>query len=80
MNVEGSKLFLPQSNSLVDEHHQRIHHELFDPARREDLILALLAPSPEIVTSLQVVAAEVDQVDDQEEVDDCQEVDQETVP
>ena len=36
---------------LVDEAQQRIRDELFVPARREELVQALLAPSPEIVTS-----------------------------
>lgn len=36
---------------LVDEARQRIRDELFVPARREELVQALLAPSPEIVTS-----------------------------
>lgn len=36
---------------LVDTERQRIREELFQPVRREDLVQALLAPSPEIVTS-----------------------------
>ena len=36
---------------LVDEARQRIREELFVSARREELVQALLAPSPEIVTS-----------------------------
>jgi 5-methylcytosine-specific restriction protein B len=36
---------------LVDEERQRIREELFVPAKREELVQALLAPSPEIVTS-----------------------------
>ncbi len=42
-------------SSMVDENRQRIHHELFDLAHRDDLILALLAPSPDILASLKVV-------------------------
>ncbi len=53
--------------SLVDENRQRIHHELFEPARRDDLVQALLAPSPEIVASPQVVASEAQQIEEQEE-------------
>jgi 5-methylcytosine-specific restriction protein B len=36
---------------LVDETRQRIREELFTPARREELVQALLAPAPEIMTS-----------------------------
>jgi 5-methylcytosine-specific restriction protein B len=49
---------------LVDEVHQRVRHELFVPARRDELIQALLAPCPEIVTSSQAVASEVEVVED----------------
>ncbi len=35
---------------LVDEAHQRIREELFAPARRAELVQALLEPAPEIVT------------------------------
>ena len=38
---------------LVDERRMRIREELFVPMRREDLIQALLAPSPEIMTSVE---------------------------
>ncbi|MBI5607089.1 MAG: AAA family ATPase [Deltaproteobacteria bacterium] len=41
---------------LVDEARQRIREELFVLARREELVQALLAPSPEIVTSPDAVA------------------------
>lgn len=42
---------------LVDEERQRIREELFLPARYEDLMQALLAPAPEIVTSPEAAAA-----------------------
>lgn len=41
---------------LVDEQRQRLRHELFEPAREDELIQALL--SPEVVTSMQAAAAE----------------------
>ena len=44
--------------ALVDEENQRIRDELFEPDRRDDLIQALLAPFPEIVTSSAAVAAQ----------------------
>ena len=66
-------------SSLVDENHQRIHHELFDPSRRDDLIQALLAPSPDIVTSFQVVISETETIDEQEDNEGDQAIDQEPV-
>ena len=56
-------------NSLVDENRQRIRHELFAPARRDELIQALLAPAPDIATSVQAVACESEQLDEQNEGD-----------
>jgi 5-methylcytosine-specific restriction enzyme B len=66
-------------SGLVDENHQRIRHELFDTARLDDLIQALLAPSPEIVASPQVVASEAEQVEVEDENED-QSADQEITP
>jgi len=43
---------------LVDESEQRIRHELFDAGRQDELIAALLAPCPEIVTLPQAVTSE----------------------
>ena len=43
---------------LVDRMSQRIKHELFDPARTQDLVTALLAPAPDIATSLSATEAE----------------------
>jgi 5-methylcytosine-specific restriction enzyme B len=42
--------------SLVDEQRQRLRHELFEPAREDELVQALL--SPEVVTSMIAAAAE----------------------
>ena len=44
--------------ALVDEENQRIRDDLFEPDRREDLIQALLAPFPDIVTSIAAVTGE----------------------
>lgn len=66
-------------NTIVDESNQRINVELFNPARREDLIQALLAPSPEIGSMLQVVASEVGQVDETEDDSSDQAVNQEPI-
>ena len=55
---------------LVDAGRQRLREELFDPARRDDLIQALLAPSPDIVTSPEAVQADADETSgDKEEMD-----------
>jgi len=40
---------------MVDASKERIREKLFDPSNRQDLIQALLAPTPEIVTSPDVV-------------------------
>jgi 5-methylcytosine-specific restriction protein B len=41
---------------IVDEQRQRLRHELFEPAREDELVQALL--SPEVVTSMQAAATE----------------------
>jgi 5-methylcytosine-specific restriction protein B len=43
---------------LVDVRNQRIKHELFEESRRDDLIQALIAPFPEMFTSLRVQESE----------------------
>lgn len=53
---------------LVDGRTQTINHGLFDSARQDELVQALLAPSPEITTSLQ--AAVSDQALEEDEVED----------
>ena len=47
-------------SALVDRDKQRIRHELFDPARQEDLVAALLAPAPDIATSLSATTVEAE--------------------
>jgi 5-methylcytosine-specific restriction enzyme B len=66
-------------SGLVDENRQRIRHELFDPARSDDLITALLLPSPEIVSSLQAVVSEAEQVEMAEEENDEQLAEQDSI-
>ena len=41
---------------LIDQSQQRIREELFSPSRRDELVQALLAPSPDIATSREAVA------------------------
>lgn len=48
---------------LVDEENRRIRSELFVPDRPEELIQALLAPSPDLVTSSAAIAAEPAEAD-----------------
>ena len=36
---------------LVDQQRRRIRRELFDPNRRDELIQALLAPTPDLATT-----------------------------
>ena len=43
---------------LVDRVHRRIRRELFDPDRRESLIQALLAPTPDLTTTAGVTERE----------------------
>ena len=45
-------------SGLVNRTSQQIRHELFDPARQEDLMAALLAPAPDIATSLSATTVE----------------------
>ena len=56
---------------IIDTASQSVRTELFDDARRADLVQALLQPYPEIVTSPQAVASEsgttVDDVEDSDE-------------
>lgn len=50
---------------LVDARNQRIRHELFATSQQTDLIQALLAPSPEIITSSQAAAIEAQSSEEQ---------------
>lgn len=54
-------------SGLVDERRQRIRHELFNPGRRDDLVRALLALSPDIITSSQALTSEAELLDEQDE-------------
>jgi len=62
---------------LVDDSGQRIREELFSSDRQDELVQALMAPYPEIGTSLQATALddgeeEIDEIfdDDGEEIDE----------
>jgi 5-methylcytosine-specific restriction protein B len=51
---------------LVNIVTQEIKHDLFDPARQDELVQALLAPSPEITTSLQAAVTEEPEPDEED--------------
>ena len=59
-------------SSLIDEQKQQVRHELFDLSNRNLLVQALLAPAPEITTSVQALSSEAQAVDEDvdEDVDD----------
>lgn len=50
---------------LVDRENQRVRHELFDAARQDELVNALLAPAPDVATSSSVTAAEAEEPDEE---------------
>jgi len=56
--------------SLVNESEQRIRHELFQAARRDELVSALLNIDPNITTTTQAVTAEAAAPTDEEEADE----------
>ena len=53
--------------TLVDESRKRIRHELLEPGRRDELVQAVLAPSPELVTSREIVAQPQEEGEESEE-------------
>ena len=56
--------------AMVDESRQRVRDELFALARRQDLIQALLAPTPDLATSLEAVAQPIPAPEPDEEPDE----------
>jgi len=54
-------------SSMVDGQKQQVHQELFDPSNRVLLIQALLAPTPDLITSAQALSSEAQAVDEDEE-------------
>ena len=56
--------------TLVDETGQRIRYELLKPNRRDELVQAILAPSPELATSREIVTQEGgEEPEDGDEID-----------
>jgi 5-methylcytosine-specific restriction protein B len=45
-------------NGLIDSNRQRIREELFEDARRDDLVQALLAPDPDLIASTQAITSD----------------------
>ncbi len=54
-------------NTLVDTQSQRLNHDLFDDSRQDELVQALLAPSPDISTVTPAVES-----DTEEELEDSE--------
>jgi len=54
---------------LVDKNGQRVRWDLFESAMRDDLIRALLAPTPELTTRAEVTAQQADEIEDDDETD-----------
>jgi 5-methylcytosine-specific restriction protein B len=55
---------------MVDLLKQQIRQELFDPANRDIMIQALLAPAPEITTLPQALSSEAKMIDEEEDIDE----------
>ena len=51
---------------LVDRQTQRIRDELFEEARQDELIQALLAPCPDLATTAQATALEMEPLEEEE--------------
>jgi len=56
--------------AMVDGERQRVREELFLPARRQDLIQALLAPTPELSTTIEAVAQLIPNPEPEDEPDE----------
>jgi len=56
--------------AMVDRDRQRVREELFAPGRRQDLIQALLAPTPDLSTTLEAVAQSIPTPEPEEESDE----------
>lgn len=56
--------------AMVDRDRQRVREELFAPTRRQDLIQALLVPTPDLSTSLEAVAQDSPAQEPEEEPDE----------
>jgi 5-methylcytosine-specific restriction protein B len=59
---------------LIDGVNQRVRHELFESARQDELITALLQPCPELSALPQVVTADTEQIE-QTDADESNQID-----
>lgn len=57
---------------MVDSKQQQIKQELFDQAKKDLLIQALLAPAPEITTSQQAISSEAQGAEEAEEAEEIE--------
>jgi 5-methylcytosine-specific restriction protein B len=62
---------------LIDKEGQQIRYELFNESKQEELIQALLAPSPEISTSSEALISEAEAPEPEEETEESDAVTQE---
>jgi 5-methylcytosine-specific restriction protein B len=53
--------------TLVDELNQIVHHDLFEPGRENDLIQAILEPTPDLTTLASVTEAESEEPGDEDD-------------
>jgi 5-methylcytosine-specific restriction enzyme B len=53
-------------SSLIDGQKQQVRQELFDSSNRSLLVQALLAPTPDIITSTQAISSAAQAVEDEE--------------
>lgn len=52
-------------SSLIDGQKQLVHQELFDPSNRALLVQALIAPTPDMLTSAQALSSEVQAMEEE---------------
>ena len=57
-------------SSLIDGKKQQVRQELFDSSNRSLLIQALLAPTPDMITSIQAISSAAQALDEEEEEND----------
>jgi 5-methylcytosine-specific restriction enzyme B len=57
-------------SSLIDGQKQQVRQELFDSSNRSLLVQALLAPTPDMITSMQALSSAAQAVDEEEEEHD----------
>jgi 5-methylcytosine-specific restriction enzyme B len=57
-------------SSLIDGQKQQVRQELFDSSNRSLLVQALLAPTPDMITSTQALTSAAQAVDEEEEEND----------